>query len=106
MAAFHPRRVSWEAARVFVAAAGTDVYWWLCEEIGSHLGVMYELRLAETRLRLAGAEDDMAALDAAALEAVGWRGMLDGLLDEHPGCAPLLTQFIEETADRLRTART
>lgn len=100
MAVQQPRRVAWEAARIFVPAARTDVYWWLSEAIGHYLGVMYELKLAETRLRLAEEPG------AAPLEIVLWRARLDQLLDDHPGELPIVAQLTEETADRIRRART
>ncbi|MEU4580031.1 hypothetical protein ACBI99_42320 [Nonomuraea sp. ATR24] len=102
MAVLHPRRVAWEGARVFVAAAGTETYWWLSEAIGRYLGVMYELQLAETRLRLQSDGRKVTPL----LESGAWRARLDELLDECPGYASILTQLVEETAARLRTART
>jgi|SRR5690606_27258690 hypothetical protein len=100
MATLHPRRVAWEAARVFVTAADTDVYWWLSEAVGHYLGVIYELKLAETRLRLAGEPAK------APLEIPLWRALLDEMLDERPSEVSILSQLAEETADRIRRART
>ncbi|MEV0612221.1 hypothetical protein AB0I81_02785 [Nonomuraea sp. NPDC050404] len=98
MAVLHPRRVAWEGARTFVSAATTEVYGWLGETMGHYLGLMYQLQLAETRLRLRGETD----LDAMYEETGAWRARLDDLLDTHPGTASILTQLITETAARLR----
>jgi hypothetical protein len=95
MAVVHPRRVAWEGARIFVFAANTDAYWWLSDTLGRYLGLMYQLQLCETRLRL------QAEADAVYAEAGAWRARLDELLDTHPGTAPLLTQMIAETSSRL-----
>ncbi|MFD2354857.1 hypothetical protein ACFSTC_44735 [Nonomuraea ferruginea] len=100
MAVRQPRRVAWEAARIFVPAAATEVYWWLSEAVGHYLGVMYELKLAETRLRLAEEPG------ATPLEIITWRISLDELLGERPGELSILAQLAEETADRIRRART
>lgn len=95
MSVVHRPRVAWECARVFVAAAGTDAFWWLSELVGLHLGVMYELRLAETRLRLEPGPEELFA------EAAAWRASLEELLDLHPGLTSLLIQLIAETEERL-----
>ncbi|MDP4505234.1 hypothetical protein OHA25_39715 [Nonomuraea sp. NBC_00507] len=99
MAVLHPRRVAWEGARIFVFAANTDAYWWLSDTVGHYLGLMYQLQLCETRLRLQ-AEDD-----AFYAEAGAWRARLDELLDTHPETASILTQLISETSFRLRMKR-
>ncbi|MGI5291108.1 hypothetical protein ACQEVF_48430 [Nonomuraea polychroma] len=95
MAVLHPRRVAWEGARIFVFAANTDAYWWLSDTVGRYLGLMYQLQLCETRMRLQ-AEDD-----ALYEEAGAWRARLDELLDTRPDTASILTQLITETASRL-----
>ncbi|SEH03409.1 hypothetical protein SAMN05444920_13641 [Nonomuraea solani] len=95
MAVLHPRRVAWEGARIFVFAANTDAYWWLSDTVGHYLGLMYQLQLCETRLRL------QADADALYGEAGAWRARLDDLLDAHPGAASILTQLTAETASRL-----
>ncbi|MFG1707291.1 hypothetical protein ACFLIM_29245 [Nonomuraea sp. M3C6] len=95
MAALHPRRVAWEGARTFVYAANTDAYWWLSDTVGHYLGIMYQLQLCETRLRL------QAEADALYAEAGAWRARLDDLLDTHPATASILTQMINETTSRL-----
>lgn len=92
MNVLHPRRVAWEGARTFVSAANADAYWWLTDTVGRYLGVMYQLKLAETRLRLQADED------ATFSETGAWRARLDELLDHQPDLAPLLTQIIAETA--------
>ncbi|MEV6030956.1 hypothetical protein AB0L65_07390 [Nonomuraea sp. NPDC052116] len=97
MAALHPRRVAWEGARTFVSAANTDAYWWLSDTVGHYLGLMYQLELCETRLRLQAA----AEVDAIYAEAGAWRARLDELLDTHPATASILTQMISETTSRL-----
>ncbi|MFC4007095.1 hypothetical protein ACFOY2_07685 [Nonomuraea purpurea] len=95
MAVLHPRRVAWEGARTFVSAANTDAYWWLSDTVGHYLGIMYQLQLCETRLRL------QAESEAVYAEAGAWRARLDELLDTHPATAAILTQLIDETVARL-----
>ncbi|MFC7586711.1 hypothetical protein ACFQYP_25495 [Nonomuraea antimicrobica] len=95
MAVLHPRRVAWEGARTFAFAATTDAYWWLSDTLGHYLGLMYQLQLCETRLRL------QADADALYAEAGAWRARLDALLDAQPGKAAILTQVIDETTARL-----
>ncbi|MEV5575442.1 hypothetical protein AB0L06_35845 [Spirillospora sp. NPDC052269] len=56
MASANPQRVAFDAARVLVAVAGSDLCWWMSGEVGRCLGPDYEARLLETRLRLQ--EDD------------------------------------------------
>ncbi|SDI37268.1 hypothetical protein [Nonomuraea jiangxiensis] len=100
MAVLHPRRVAWEGARIFVVAAKSDAYPWLSENVGHYLGIMYQLQLSETRLRLQ-AETGAAAAETAYEEVGAWRARLDDLLDTHPGTASILTQLITETTARL-----
>ncbi|MER7499148.1 hypothetical protein AB0L05_25785 [Nonomuraea pusilla] len=95
MAVLQPRRVACEGARVFVAAAPADAYWWLSEAVGRYLGLMYQLQLCETRLRLQAEED------ARFPETAAWRARLDQLLDATPAAAPLLAQLAAETASRM-----
>ncbi|TMR13543.1 hypothetical protein ETD86_30455 [Nonomuraea turkmeniaca] len=95
MAVLHPRRVAWEGARIFVFAASTDAYWWLSDTVGHYLGLMYQLQLCETRLRLQAEDDALYA------EAGAWRARLDELLDTHPDATSILTQLITETSSRL-----
>ncbi|MEO3868134.1 hypothetical protein ABGB18_04800 [Nonomuraea sp. B12E4] len=97
MAVLHPRRVAWEGARIFVGAASTDAYWWLSDSVGHYLGIMYQLQLCETRLRLRAEADAEVAYE----EVGAWRARLDVLLDTHPGAASILTQLITETTARL-----
>src|SRR5690242_15865714 len=95
MTVVHLPRVAWQAARVIVAAAENDAYYWLSEMAGRYLGVMYELQLAETRLRL---QADESALYA---ELGAWRARLSELLEVNPELTSLLQQLTTETADRL-----
>ncbi|WP_431913113.1 hypothetical protein [Nonomuraea jabiensis] len=97
MAVLHPRRVAWEGARTFVSAANTDAYWWLSDTVGHYLGLMYQLQLCETRMRLQAT----AEADAIYAETGAWRARLDELLDTHPATASILTQLISETTSRL-----
>jgi hypothetical protein len=94
MGVINQPRVAWEAARAFVAAVNTDAYWWLSDMVGQYLGVMYQLNLAETRLRL-------QLEDASFAETAVWRARLEELLHHHPDLTPLLLQLVAETADRL-----
>ncbi|MCC5582029.1 MULTISPECIES: hypothetical protein [Microtetraspora] len=90
----HRPRVAWEGARVFVRAAPSDAYWWLGDMVGHYLGVMYQLKLAETRLRL--------QLEDVVPEEIGaWRFRLDELLRDRPELTGLLGDLIEETSYRL-----
>jgi hypothetical protein len=98
MAVVHQPRVAWQAARIFVAAAETDVYYWLSEVIGDYLGVMYELQLAETRMSLRAREVFFAEMGA-------WRARLDELLELHPQMTSLVQQLTAETAERLDRVR-
>lgn len=93
MGVLNPRRIAWEGAGLFVAASNSRLYGWLSEVVGEHLGVMYQLKLAETRLRL-------QLEDATFEETAAWRARLDELLDRRPAMAPLLTQLVRETAER------
>ncbi|MFC4116110.1 hypothetical protein [Nonomuraea zeae] len=97
MAVLHPRRVAWEGARVFVFAANTDAYWWLSDTLGHHLGILYQSRLRDTRLRLQAAQES----EALYAETGAWRARLDDLLDDHPATASVLTRLITETSARL-----
>ncbi|AQZ64092.1 unnamed protein product [[Actinomadura] parvosata subsp. kistnae] len=97
MAVLHPKRVAWEGARTFVSAATTDAYWWLSDTVGQYLGLMYQLQLCETRLRLQGEPD----VEAAYEEVGAWRARLDDLLTTTPSTTSLLTQLITETTSRL-----
>jgi hypothetical protein len=90
-----PPRLAFLGARVFAEAAQGDAYWWLSDIMNIHLGPMYALKLAETRLRLAREE-------ARLPEAGAWRFRLEELLDQRPDLAPLVTQMVEGSADRLR----
>ncbi|MGI8336571.1 hypothetical protein ACRYCC_42075 [Actinomadura scrupuli] len=94
MSVIHRPRVAWEGARAFVAAANTDAYWWLSEMVGRYLGVMYELQLAETRLRLQLEDEPFA-------ETAAWRARLDDLLYDQAELTPLVLQLVSETTDRL-----
>jgi hypothetical protein len=90
-----PPRLAFMGARVFVEAAQCDAYWWLSDVVNIHLGPMYALKLAETRLRLVREEAGMS-------EAGAWRARLDELLEQQPGLAPLVTQMVEGSVSRLR----
>jgi hypothetical protein len=94
MSVVHRERVAWEGARIFVAAAEADAYWWLSDVVGRYLGTMYELKLAETRLRLQSDGGSFA-------EAGAWRARLEELLQDRPDLIPLVLQVITETAHRL-----
>ncbi|MEN3533948.1 hypothetical protein AAH991_02440 [Microbispora sp. ZYX-F-249] len=105
MAVIHRERVAWESARVFVAAATDDAYWWLGETLGRHLGQTYELDLKRTRLRLRRDDAPRAGRaheDALSAEVAAWRARIEDVLTEHPEIAPVLRQVTEETRDRLR----
>jgi hypothetical protein len=95
MGVVHRPRVAWLAARAFVAAADADTFFWLSELVGRYLGVMYELKLAETRLRLSEGPEAVFA------EVAAWRAALEDLLDLQPALTPLLVQFITETEEQL-----
>lgn len=95
MKVLHSPRVAWQAARVFVAAAETDAYYWLSEVIGTYLGVMWDLQLAETRLRLREQPNLLYA------ELGAWRARLDDLLAEHPEQTSIVHQLTAETVERL-----
>jgi len=94
MTVVHQPRVAWQAARTFVMAAETDVYYWLSEMVGDYLGVMHALQLADTRLSL-------QARDVLFAEMGAWRARLDELLELHPEMTSLLQQLTAETAERL-----
>ncbi|RSN06575.1 hypothetical protein DMB42_25170 [Nonomuraea sp. WAC 01424] len=87
--------MAWEGAHTFVSAATTDAYWWLSDAVGHYLGLMYQLQLCQTRLRL------QAEADAFYAEAGAWRARLDELVDTGPGAASVLTQLTAETSARL-----
>lgn len=95
MGVVHRPRVAWISARAFVAAADTDTYWWLSELVGKYLGVMYELKLAETRLRLEVRPGTVFA------EIASWRASLDELLYLRPDLTPLLQELADETEEQL-----
>ncbi|GIN05462.1 hypothetical protein [Planomonospora venezuelensis] len=94
MTVVHRPRVALEGARAFVAAASSEVYWWLTDMTGTHLGVLYQLRLAETRLRL-------QREDAEFTEIGAWRVRLEDLLHERPDLAPFLLRLTGEISERL-----
>ncbi|MGI5162400.1 hypothetical protein [Microbispora sp. CA-102843] len=108
MAVIHRERVAWESARVFVAAATADAYWWLGETLGRHLGQTYELDLTRTRSRLQRAEAQhaqgphFAGEDLLSAEVGAWRARIEGVLTERPELAAVLRQVTEETGRRLR----
>nr|WP_062341647.1 hypothetical protein [Herbidospora sakaeratensis] len=95
MKALNARRVAWEAARVVVEASTAETYWWLNDMIGRYLGVMYQLKLAETRLRLL--EDD----EFTVTETGAWRARFDELLGDRPDLTPVVADLTRETAARL-----
>jgi hypothetical protein len=95
MTVVHQPRVAWQAARVFVAAAECDVYYWLSEIIGQYLGVMWDLELAETRLRLHQDESRLYA------ELGAWRARLGDLLELHPELVSIVQQLTAETGEHL-----
>ena len=108
MTVVHHPRVAWEGARVFVAAADTDTYWWLGDMVGRYLGVMYQLKLAETRLRLQSEDAAIAEIrlrpqvqDIPHAETGAWRARLTDLLHDRPDLTGILVQLIEETTERL-----
>ncbi|ETK34995.1 hypothetical protein [Microbispora sp. ATCC PTA-5024] len=94
MGVMHKNRVAWDSARVFVAAANADTYWWLSEAVGQQLGARYQTNLAETRHRL-------QAEDAESIEAGAWRARLFDLLDGQPDLAPHVVRLTEEAARRM-----
>jgi hypothetical protein len=81
------QRVAFDAARVLVSAAGSDLCWWLCGEVGRCLGPAYEMRLMETRLRL---ERD----DVYFREAGCWRALLQDALRDRPEVAECLYRVV------------
>ncbi|GAA2150793.1 hypothetical protein GCM10009727_55410 [Actinomadura napierensis] len=85
--AVSPQRVAFDAARVLVSAAGSDLCWWLCGEVGRCLGTAYEARLLETRLRLQ--EDDVYYKEAGC-----WRALLDDVLMDRPDAAECLYRVV------------
>ncbi|WP_063819249.1 hypothetical protein [Herbidospora cretacea] len=95
MTVLNTRRVAWDAARVFVQASTSDAYWWLGDMVNRHLGVMYQLKLAETRLRML--EDDAVTV----VETGAWRARLDDLLAGRPDLTPLVADLTKETVARL-----
>ncbi|WP_204043180.1 hypothetical protein [Acrocarpospora phusangensis] len=94
MDVIHPQRVAWDSARVFVAASTADAYWWLSEMIGNYLGVMYRLKLAETRMHL-------LTEDATNAESGMWRVRLQDVMAERPELRQVLMDLTRETAARL-----
>ncbi|GAA3155670.1 hypothetical protein GCM10010466_53260 [Planomonospora alba] len=95
MGVVHRPRTAWDSARVFVAAAECDVYWWLTGEVGRRLGLAYQESLARTRLRV------QRRGDAVPAEAGAWRARLEDLLHDRPDLTPVLLRLTEETAARL-----
>ncbi|MEU9025304.1 hypothetical protein [Actinomadura sp. NPDC048394] len=87
MGGVSPQRVAFDAARVLVSAAGSDLCWWLCGEIGRCLGEGYEVRLVETRLRLERG-------DVYYKEAGCWRALLEDALRERPEVAECLYEVV------------
>ncbi|XVQ86001.1 hypothetical protein ACQP2K_00745 [Microbispora siamensis] len=105
MAVIHRERVAWESARVFVAAATGDTYWWLGEMLGRHLGQTYELALTRTRMRVRRGEARPVGgpgEDVLSAEVGAWRARIEDVLTEHPELAEVLRQVTEETGRRLR----
>jgi hypothetical protein len=92
MAGVSPQRVAFDAARVLVAAAGSDLCWWLCGEIGRCLGTCYETRLLETRLRMQ--QDDVYFKEAGC-----WRAILEDVLLDRPDLADCLYRVIGPLLD-------
>ncbi|MBO2454777.1 hypothetical protein J4573_47350 [Actinomadura barringtoniae] len=88
MAGVSPQRVAFDAARVLVAAAGSDLCWWVSGEVGRCLGPDFETRLLETRLRL---QDE----DAYFKEAGYWRAVLENVLRDRPELADELYRVID-----------
>ncbi|MEU6428624.1 hypothetical protein ABZ860_22255 [Microbispora sp. NPDC046973] len=104
MTVIHRERVAWESARVFVAAATGDAYWWLGETLGRHLGQAYELDLTRTRLRLRRDEAQPGQgvrEDALSAEVGAWRARIEEVLTERPELAAVLSRVTEETGRRL-----
>jgi hypothetical protein len=94
METLHSARVAFEGSTVFVAAANSRAFEWLSEMFRTYLGVMYELQLAETRLRL--------QLDEVSYpESAAWRARLEELLDGRPDLVPVVRQLVEQTSERL-----
>ncbi|GAB1822695.1 hypothetical protein [Herbidospora sp. RD11066] len=94
-AVLNARRVAWDAARVIVEASTAEAYWWVGDMVNRHLGVMYQLKLAETRLRVL--END----EVTVAETGMWRARFDELLGERPDLIPLVADLTKETAARL-----
>lgn len=80
MATVSPQRVAFDAARVLVMAAGSELCWWMSGEVGRCLGPGFEARLLETRLRL-------QREDAYYKEAGYWRAVLEDLFRDRPDLA-------------------
>ncbi|MGP4023051.1 hypothetical protein [Actinomadura sp. 3N407] len=87
MTAVSPERVAFDAARVLVMAAGSDLCWWISGEVGRCLGPNFEARLVETRLRL-------QQEDAYYKEAGYWRAVLEDALSDRPDLADGLYSVI------------
>lgn len=111
MAVIHRERVAWESARVFVAAATADAYWWLGETLAQRLGQTYEQDLTRTRQRLQREEarpaqgPRAAGGDALSAEVGAWRARIENALTERPELAAVLWEVIEETGRRLGRRR-
>ncbi|TQS20767.1 hypothetical protein [Microbispora hainanensis] len=107
MAVIHRERMAWESARIFVAAATADAYWWLGETLGRRLGQAYERDLARTRVRLQREEAEpvqgprAAGEDVLSAEVGAWRARIEDVLTERPELAAVLRQVIEETGRRM-----
>ncbi|GAA0433884.1 hypothetical protein Acor_08170 [Acrocarpospora corrugata] len=94
MDVIHPQRVAWDTARVIVAASTADVYWWLSDMVGTYLGVMYQLKLAETRLH-------MLTEDALNAESGTWRVRLQDAMAERPELVRVLIDLTREISARM-----
>ncbi|HWB38110.1 MAG TPA: hypothetical protein VHA75_18990 [Rugosimonospora sp.] len=94
MASVTPQRVAFEAARVLVTIAGTELCWWVFGEVSRCLGTPWETRLMETRLRL-------LREDAYYREAGCWRVLLEEEIREHPDVSDCLYRIVRSAAPLL-----
>jgi hypothetical protein len=94
MATRNPQRVAFEAARVLVTVAETDLSWWVFGEVGRCLGPDYETRLLETRLRLQHE-------DVYYGEAGCWRILLEEKISDRPDIADCLYRIVSTAAPLL-----
>jgi hypothetical protein len=82
----HQPRVAWDAARVFVRAAGSSDYEQFAGRVYQQLGIEVFGELSDTRKRLiladAALPGDQYVID---VEAAKWRVRLEELLRSHPG---------------------